>query len=93
MPDRCPRCNRKMTDLAIWRPVDLGSGDTSHVCIACAEEAELIDKAYSEACAHAKRIWIKDTSITITTIANNGDIDMYKVSIDIKSPPTSAEPT
>lgn len=62
MPDRCPRCNRKMDDIAMWRPVNIGDDDPIHVCMDCAKEADLIDKRFAEACAKAKKIWLGDVA-------------------------------
>jgi len=63
MPDRCPRCNRKMDNIAMWWPVNTGNDDPIHVCGECAKEAEQIDKAYAEECTKAKRIWLGDVNI------------------------------
>jgi len=68
MPDRCPRCNRKMDRIAIWAPVKIGDDDPVHVCMTCFKEAKHIDKVFAEACARAKRKWLHDTSVKGTAI-------------------------
>ena len=68
MKDRCPRCKRGMDNIAMWGPVKIGDADPVHVCLACFEEAEYIDKVFAEACTRAKRKWLHDTSVKGTAI-------------------------
>ena len=68
MKDRCPRCNEKVDDIAMWGPVKIGDDDPVHVCLTCHKEAGQIDKAYAEACDRAKRIWLGDINFETSTI-------------------------
>lgn len=71
MPDKCPRCGRKMDNIAMWWPVNIGEDEPIHVCKDCAKEAEYIDEAYADACARAKRKWYLTPSIEIDTLLPN----------------------
>ena len=67
MPNRCPRCNRKMEDIAAWWPVKLDNV-TVHVCSSCYKEASQIDKAFADACAKAKRVWFDNAKVESVSI-------------------------
>ena len=58
-----------MDNIAVWLPVTIGNDDPIHVCMNCFKEAGLISKAYAEACAQAKRIWLGDINVTVEAVS------------------------
>jgi len=75
MYEICQRCNGKMDDEAVENPVRIDDEDPEleyvvPVCKQCREDAALIDKAFAEACAKAKLIWLRDPSIELSNITS-----------------------
>lgn len=80
MPDRCPRCNRKMEAMSAWWPVKIDKEKTVHVCWSCHKEAEHIDKVFADTCARVKRKWYQDIKVKGTTIVVD-DADSTQIHI------------
>ena len=75
MSDICKRCKGKMDDDSYQLPVKINDEDPEleyvvYVCKQCREEAEQIDKAFTEACAKAKLLWLRDPSIKLDEITS-----------------------
>lgn len=88
MPDKCPRCGREMEAIAAWWPVKINDEDPEleyvvHVCGQCYKDAELIDKAFAEACAKAKYTWLYDTSIELSDITSIQSVRNFLAKVEV----------